>query len=175
MISSYIKIAWRSLHKHKGYSLINIIGLTVSLTVSFLIIFWIWDETNIDKFHNDHNQIFRVLCNIKGGDSGILTRSAVPYPLVEYLENNFPEIDQIAAYDPTNKKNISVENNLYLEDGLYANSNFFEVFSFPLRISHPDQIFSEPNAVAISADLAKKIVWHELGKPRYQSNHNHQW
>ena len=157
MIRNYLKTAFRSLRRNKGYSLINILGLTVSLTASFLIIFWIRDELNIDKFHDQHNQIFRVLCNIKGGDSGILTRSTVPYPMIDHLESNFPEVDQVAAYDPTNKKNFSIDEKLYLEDGIYANANFFEVFSFPLLTGRSDQIFNDPNAVVISEELAKKL------------------
>ena len=57
MIKNYFTIAWRNLKKHKIYSLINVGGLAVGMTVAMLIGLWVWDEISFDRYHKNYNQI----------------------------------------------------------------------------------------------------------------------
>ena len=57
MIKNYLKIAWRNLLKNKGFSVTNILGLTIGITCTILIFLWVQDETAYDKFHNNYNNI----------------------------------------------------------------------------------------------------------------------
>jgi len=74
MIKNYFKTAWRNLAKNKGYSLINIGGLAVGMTVAMLIGLWIYDELSFDKYHRNYDRIAQVMQhNIYNGEIGTQT------------------------------------------------------------------------------------------------------
>ncbi|MCB0621387.1 MAG: ABC transporter permease, partial [Saprospiraceae bacterium] len=103
MLTNYLKMALRNLLRQRGYSLINILGLSVGLTVSLLILLWVQDELKIDRFHAGGDRLYRILANLPG-ETGVSTWETTPYPLLDYLPENYPEIEDIGAYDPTNQK-----------------------------------------------------------------------
>ena len=157
MFQNYLKISFRNLLREKGYSLINIAGLAVGLTISLLILLWVQDEIKMDGFHQDGDRIYRVLSNVNTGGGGIQTWQNAPYPLIAYAQENYPEVEDIAAYDPTNKKLFEVDNKEFLQDGIFATSNFFQILSFPLIEGHSRAIFKTSKAVVISENLAAKL------------------
>jgi len=74
MIKNYFKTAWRNLVKNKGYSLINIGGLAVGMTVAMLIGLWIYDELSFDKYHKNYDRIAQVVQhNMYNGEIGTQT------------------------------------------------------------------------------------------------------
>ena len=156
MLNNYIKIAFRKIFRHKGYTLINILGLSVGLTVSLLILLWIQDEMKMDRFHLDGNRIYRVLANLE--DNGIIdTWQSTPYPLIKTLTSDYPEIEDAGAYDNTNKKQFKVDGREALADGIYADNGFFRILSFPFIKGKQSEIFNGPNQVVISESLAAKL------------------
>src|SRR4029079_10750579 len=87
MIKSYFRIAWRNLMKNKVFSLINITGLTIGITVCLLIFLFILNEFSVDRFHKNGNEIYRVM---RGYDK---SKPSVPYlsgPYGPALLNDFP-------------------------------------------------------------------------------------
>ena len=157
MFKNHLTIAIRSLFRQKGYSAINILGLSVGLTVSLLIVLWVQDEMKMDQFHADGNRIHRVVCHLHPGDADILTWKNTPYPLVEHLPENYPEIEDIGAYDPTNKKQFKVDGREFLADGIFATPGFFRVLTFPFAEGKRRAIFKEKKAVVISEKLAANL------------------
>ena len=154
MFQNNLKIAWRNLIRQQSYSTINIAGLAIGLTVSLLILLWVQDEMKMDQYHTDGERIFRMMSFMQKGDAGIVTWENSPYPLVEYLPENYPEIEDIAAYDPTNKKQFKVDGREFLADGIFATPGFFRVMTFPFAEGKRREIFNEPNTVVISEKLA---------------------
>ena len=63
MIKNYFKIAWRNLFKNKGFSITNILGLTIGITCTILICLWVQDELGHDKFHHNYNSIYQVIAH----------------------------------------------------------------------------------------------------------------
>ncbi|MCB0643648.1 MAG: ABC transporter permease, partial [Phaeodactylibacter sp.] len=157
MLTNYIKIALRSIQRQKGYAVINILGLAVGLTVSLLIFLWIQDERGIDQFHKDGDRIFRILTNIDTGNGGMMTWETAPYPLIDHLRENYPEVEDVAAYDRTNKMQFELGEQVFLEDGIYATAGFFRILNFPLVEGVPSSVFEQPKAVVISDRLAEKF------------------
>ena len=87
MIKNYLKVAWRNLVKNKVFSLINILGLTIGITVCMMIFLFIMNEFSVDKFHEKGKNIYRVM---RGYD---VTKERVPYlsgPYATALLNDFP-------------------------------------------------------------------------------------
>lgn len=157
MFKNYIKIAFRNLLRQKGYSAINILGLTVSLTVCILIFIWVQDELKMDQFHKDGDRIYRVLSNVRTGDNGIRTWENAPYPLIEYMQENYPEVETIGAIDPTNRMQFELGGKTFLEDGIYATNEVFDVLTIPLVEGIKTKIFEEPGSILISEKLAEKL------------------
>ena len=60
MFKNYLKVAFRNLRKHKGYSIINIAGLAAGMAVSILILLWVQDEVSYDRFNANAGEIYRV-------------------------------------------------------------------------------------------------------------------
>ena len=60
MFGNYFRIAWRNLIRNKAFSVINILGLTVCLACSVLILLWVQDERSVDNFHEQGKQLFLV-------------------------------------------------------------------------------------------------------------------
>lgn len=162
MLSNYLKVAFRSLSRQATYSIINVIGLSVGISISLLILLWSQHELQIDHFHKDIDRIHSLVSNVDNGESGIMTWGTTPFPLINYIAQNFPEVEKVGGYDPTNKKKITIDDKSFLEDGLYATSSFFEVLSFPFLEGNAD--FSSLQAIAISERLANKLFEEDWKK-----------
>src|SRR4051812_45097450 len=90
MIKNYIKIALRSLLKNKGFTAINVLGLSFGLAACLLIVFYVVDELNYDKFNTKAERIYRVNSDIKYGGNAS-SYAITPPPLAAALAN-FPEV-----------------------------------------------------------------------------------
>ncbi|MFM8911396.1 MAG: hypothetical protein ACKOE6_00570, partial [Flammeovirgaceae bacterium] len=91
MLSNYFKIAFRSLFKSKTYSFINILGLSVGISVSLIIFLYVLHEYSYDKFHTNANNIYRLLCKINYGRQEIQT-TAMSVPFGPILKDNNPDV-----------------------------------------------------------------------------------
>ena len=95
MIKNYMRIAFRNLFKHRGFSLINIIGLSVGLTCCILILLFIKDELSYDKFNTNADRICRVTLKGRIGDADFnMIQSCAP--LAFTFKNDFPEVENAA-------------------------------------------------------------------------------
>jgi putative ABC transport system permease protein len=157
MIYNYLKIAFRNLRRHWGYTTINVLGLSVGLVVSFLIALWVRNEWSINKFFNDSERIYLLYANIDIQEGGVQTWNTTPYPLIAYTQENYSEVEVVGAYDPTNKKQLVYQQNQFLEDGIYATPGFFEVLEFPFILGDAASPFVGQESVAISERLAVKV------------------
>ena len=91
MLKNYFKVAIRNLLRHKAYSLINILGLSIGLTCCLLLFIYVQDELSYDKFHTKSERIYRLKYEINGFN---LARS--PLPIAPNLVSFFPEVEKAA-------------------------------------------------------------------------------
>lgn len=149
MLQNYIKVAFRNLIKHKSYSIINISGLGIGLACVFMIFLFIKVETSYDKFHENGSDIYR-LQHVYG----YINAQAAPT-----YERDYTEVINSTRINfwKTNKR-ISLSNEeIYYEDVLLADSNFFSFFSFPLIRGDKKSCLNDKNSIAISQSYAKKF------------------
>ena len=95
MIKNYFKTAFRSLLKNKGFTAINVFGLTLGIATCLLIVFYVLDELSYDRFNEKADRIYRVNNDIKFGGSESFFATA-PGPAAMALKADFPEIAQAA-------------------------------------------------------------------------------
>lgn len=157
MLRNYLTIAFRNFWKYKGFTAINVIGLTLGIACSVLILLWVQDELTIDRFHQQSDRIHRVMFNMKYPDGTISTWWNAPYPLVEVLEQNYPDVAYAALVSWSRSQLFSINDRHYQESGIFASPDFFKIFTFPLLQGDPEKLLDDINAVTISETLAAKL------------------
>lgn len=158
MIRNYIKIAFRNLTKNKGYTIINILGLAFGLTCTLFISIFVYNEISFDKFHKNSELIYRV--SVKGAMAGNdLNMAVTSTPMAEALVNEFPEITKVTRILQTEGRLVEYGDKQFNEtakDFFFADSTFFEVFSFPFINGDPKTSLDNPYSIVLTETTAKK-------------------
>lgn len=165
MIGNYFKTAIRYLLRNKGYSLINIAGLSLGLACSMLIMLYVKDEASYDRFHKNAGRIFRIDRKINRPDGSIARSGYSGYPQGPAFKQKIPEIRSFLRLQQT-QMDIKKGNDIQSQPVTLVDSNFFSEFSFPLLKGNARTVLSSPNSVVITEDMAKKQFGHSdvLGK-----------
>jgi putative ABC transport system permease protein len=160
MFRNYFKIAVRNLLRHKGFSFINISGLAVGMASAVLIILWILSEVRYDDFHQKKDRIYQVWN--KATFSGKLQCwNTTPKVLAKYVQQDVPEIEQATRAEwPSNYLLTYLEKRLKSQ-GNIVDSNFLQVFSFPLLQGNPKTVLMDMHAMVVTESLAKKLFGNE--------------
>ena len=146
MFKNYVKIAIRNLMQQKVFSSINIIGLAIGLTCGILLSLWIFDEISYDKFHENGDNIYRILENQSYSTQNMQV-AVTPVPLAESIKNDFPEIVYATRLYQGSAPVIKVGDKEFTENiGAFADEDFFEMFSFPV-IKGSSTPLSEINSI----------------------------
>jgi len=166
MFKNYLKIAWRNLLRQRLFSLINISGLAVGLSVCMLIMIYVAHEHSYDRFHKNADRIVKPYGQIKmnGNTFGIDQMSYVSGPIIkqslpvvaDYMRVTHYFTSSTLVSNPSQPEQKFVENKL-----LFADAGFFNFFSFKLLSGQPAQVLSKPFSVVISKDMAKKYFGDE--------------
>ena len=129
MIKNFLLIALRNFKKDTWYSLLNILGLTIGITFSLFLIFYIKDELSYDRFNKNADRIFRINSYIHEKDKNT-DWALSQLPLGPTLKKDYPEVEEMVRFvsrERTLFKNG--ENNFYETKIYYADSTIFKVFT----------------------------------------------
>jgi len=157
MYKNYLKTALRSLKRHKVFSFINIIGLSVGLACCILILQYIKHEFSFDKFHENSGYIYRILQHQKGNIyQGTDIFNTTPAILAPSAREDFPhdaKLTRVKNYE----RQVRFDNKQFYEKRfLYAEQEFLDIFSFPVVKGNPKTALKEPNTVMITREMAQK-------------------
>jgi putative ABC transport system permease protein len=177
MFKNYFKIAWRNLVKNKTLSIINIVGLSVSIAFCLVLFFYIRYEQSYDSFHAKKDHLFRLEMSntfpssdtAKKSIFSFLTKNddvqnqlMFPVIVAANMQNAFPEIKSITRFKDNGDQLVKINNQTYKEKHvLLADSNFFSNFSFHLLKGNPKTVLNSNNNIVISASLAKKYFGNQ--------------
>ena len=133
MLQNFFKTTLRNILAHKGFSLINILGLTLGLTACLLIGLFVRDEKHYDRFVPGAESIFRVYQQAETDADEII--ATVPPAFATALQQNFPGVEQALRVLPVNSKELFEvdQRKFYETGGFVTDSNFFELFPLPLQ------------------------------------------
>jgi len=156
MIQHYFKIAIRNLWKNKVFSAINITGLTIGLTCCLLMAFYIQYELNYDGFQAKGDRITRVIMEYSFGGS-VSKGNYTSTKVAPSFKKNFPEVEDAVRMSGGRSTVVKYEEKLFVETQfLFADSTFFNIFSFTLLRGNPKEALSGPNKVILGSTAAKK-------------------
>ncbi|MDB5128771.1 ABC transporter permease [Mucilaginibacter sp.] len=156
MLKNFLKTAFRSLLKNKGFTFINVLGLALGLTTCLLIVFYVVDELSYDRFNTKFDRIYRVNTNLKYGGTTTSFAIAAP-PVANALAKEFPEVESSArlsaAINIRFKKNDEI---IEEKTVFYCDPTIFNIFSLPLMEGDLKTALAEPNSIVISKSAALK-------------------
>jgi len=166
MYKNYIKVARRNLLKHRSYTLLNILGLSVGLACFMFIWMYVVNEMSYDKSFKNSKQIYRVF--VKGKMAGSLLNQAVTAaPLAQTLRKEAPGVVTATRMARFGDWLVRYKDKKYNESGvLFADSCFFDVFDFKFISGDPQTALDRPNTVVLSEATAKRYFGNEnpIGK-----------
>ena len=168
MLTNYLKIALRNLRKNKLFSAINIIGLSLGLTCCILIFLFIQQEISFDRFHVHADNIYRITSDMDG-PSGKSSLAVTPAPWAPLMKKDLPEIKDYVRVLKDDKSSVGLpEETQFYEPALYyADSSFFNIFSFALDRGNSRQALLQPNSVVLTRSAAQKYFGKAdpIGRP----------
>jgi putative ABC transport system permease protein len=167
MFRNYLIASWRGIKRYKGFSFINITGLAVGLVCFILIGFYVRHETSFDNFHEGGNRIYRVACQFPGNPyMGSDCYAVGPAPLAAALMEEVPEVELATKFGFPRNSFLGRGDDGFFVRVFYADSYFFNVFSFKLLAGDKIAALAEPNCAVISRNVAEKYFKGEnpLGK-----------
>jgi putative ABC transport system permease protein len=166
LLSTYFTLACRNFSKHKVFSFINVLGLAVAVTAFFFIIQYVAFETSFDRYHANHDRIYRVALE-QYENNTLKNASAKSYPgIYRFLNESIPEVETATRFikTPANTGFLFGRNNkIFNESGgfINADTNFFKVFPTILVRGNVHTALKNPNSIVISESVAKKIFGEE--------------
>jgi putative ABC transport system permease protein len=156
MIKNYLKIAWRNLLRNKFFSAINILGLALGLACSLLILLWVQNELSTDAFHKNSPRLYTVY-EKQYYDHKIVGQYNTPGVLPAEMKKQIPEIEYATGYGFNNKNTFKVGDKILKIEGSSADSDYFQMFSYPLIQGNVKTALNTPSSLAISRKTAEEF------------------
>src|SRR4051812_3692645 len=158
MIKNYLKIAWRSLKKNKLTSFINVFGLTLSISICLLIVLFIYEEVNYDKFEVDNERIYRAEQIVVQGDGVKKEWAASPALFKTAFLDRYEEVESSTRLMPSPYAFIKIGDKLFKEENSFlVDSTFFNVMGLSLLKGEVAKALAEPTSIVISEKMAMKF------------------
>lgn len=157
MINNYIIIAVRNLIRQKAYTIINVSGLAIGFAAFILIVLHVAHEFSFDRFHKNAENIYRVCIN--GRISGDVFNVAVCAPPTgEAMVRDMPGVmKSVRIHRESQSVLFATGEDKFYEDGMiFADSTFFDVFSFEMIEGNPETALDEPFNLVLTEEIAKK-------------------
>jgi len=144
-----IKQSFKNMRSSKSYLIINIGGLSIAFAVFILIMLFVVNEFNFDKFNTNGNRVYRI---------EVGKQNQVPMSISRISKEVFPEVENSVMIKSTSNHWVSYERNFFeIKDFCFAENSFFEIFSVPFVIGDPKTALNEPFTIVLAESLAKKI------------------
>ncbi len=167
MLGSYIKTSGRNIVRNKLFSAINIVGLSVSMSVGLLMIGTLMDTYSYDKFHKNHARIFRVISQYSYlGNKDDDFNATTSLRAAKVIKETFPVVEEVAILHRGFDGDFQVGDKTIPLHGYWSNESLFKIFSFDLLQGNPASALKEPFSVVLTEKSAKKLFGdaNSLGK-----------
>lgn len=155
MLRNHLLLAWRNLVKRTGFSLINILGLSVGVAACILLFLYVRFETSFDAYNKDGDHIVRITTTLKTPESDVVLATS-PVILANTLEREYPDIEAATFLTQENEV-IRSSNTLFKEPRFYeSNQHIFSVFTFAFVEGSPVGALTEPHSIVLTQSMARK-------------------
>jgi len=166
MLFNQIKLAIRNITKDFGYSLINILGLTIGISSTLFLLIYVFDELSYDTYNEHKDDLYRVISNISETDDAF-TWVVAQIPFAPQVKQDYPEVEDAIRFEGIGKSLFKYEDKqFYDSDVEYVDSTVFEVFSYKMIAGDPKTALNEPNSIVLTESFSQKFFGDEnpMGK-----------
>jgi ABC-type antimicrobial peptide transport system permease subunit len=162
MFRNYFITAWRNLIRTKSYSIINISGLTIGMTVSLLAGLWVFDELYFNKCFKHYERLGQIYHHVDWGDE-IMTLNDVPIPFGTELKNNYPDFESVATTSWPKEHLLAIGENKLSQTGMFVEPSFISMFSVDVVQGSGDAL-KDKRSIFVSRSFAKSLGEDVVGK-----------
>jgi len=156
MFRNYLKIAFRSLRKSKGFTALNIIGLASGLAVCLLIVLYVTDELSYDRYNINADRIYRIDEDLFFNNTQIDAVTTSKY-MGPTLVASYPKIEQMVRFRSPGDQLVRKGNDHVLEHHFtFADSTIFKVFTLPMIAGDPNTALNNPHSIVIDESAARR-------------------
>lgn len=168
MFKNNLKIAWRNLLKNKGFSFINIFGLSMGLGCFIIIAMYVVEELSYDRYNEEADRIYRIHSDIKMGGTE-LSMAVSSDPMGETLKKDYPEVEEfVRFYNSSGAKLIKKDGQFVKEEKVtHVDSTLFDVFTLPAIVGNTKTALDKPNTVVLTRSAAERHfgnVYNAMGQ-----------
>ena len=111
MIKNYLKIAWRNLWKHKLYTLINVFGITLSISCCIILFQFITYHLSFDTYHHDAKRVYRVVHSLTFDDGVPMYDQGAPLALARALKAGDPRVEDVGVLLRMHSIDVAISQN----------------------------------------------------------------
>lgn len=152
MYTSYFKIGWRNLWRSKGYSLINIIGLSTGMSIAILIGLWIYDELSFNKSFRNYDRVGQVMVH-----NGAGTYKTNPIPLADELRSSYQaDFEYVVASTQTQKYILSIAEKKFSETGNFMQPESVDLLTLRMVYGTRNGLH-DPHSILLAESLSFKL------------------
>jgi putative ABC transport system permease protein len=155
MLINYFRVAFRNFWKHRTYSFLNIMGLTIGITACYLIFLYVRFEKNYDSFNTKADRIYRLVTDLKLPADNFKTWGTSA-PMGINIQTDFPQVESAVRLYPDNLLVRHGDIMFQEQHSFYADSTLFGIFDFPFVHGDPHTALREPNSIVLSQTTAHK-------------------
>lgn len=159
MIKSYFKIAWRNLWRHKRMTLINVVGLSIGMAATILIVLWVQNERSFDNYQPSANDLFRIKTKLAISPKENWLWESVPYVLGEHAAKEIPEVENLTRIqsDRDNDLTVYYKGNFIAEkNAAHVDDQWFNMFHYDFIEGSANEFNKNPYSVILTQSAAKK-------------------
>jgi putative ABC transport system permease protein len=155
MLKNYFKTAYRSLLRNKGFSAINILGLSAGMASAILILLWVQSEVSTNRFYSRTDDIYVMYHRFT--EKGVKhANDGTPYVLAPALRQQFPEVEQVTRFSSTTFLVTSGDKHLNVR-GAFVDSAFLSILDLPLMEGNRERATSGDYGIVLTEGLSKKL------------------
>ncbi|MFC1724477.1 ABC transporter permease [candidate division KSB1 bacterium] len=166
MFKNYLKTALRNIKRHKGFSIINILGLAIGMTCTILIFLWVYDEISTDKFHKNDNCLYQITSRVLISGEW-QTWPGAPPAIGPAIKEEYPEIVNTARLNNiANNVLVTYKEKRFIEPIQAGDISLLEMFTFPLVKGSIETVKNDRYSIFITEKIAEKYFGDEnpIGK-----------
>ncbi|MCX6333165.1 MAG: ABC transporter permease [Bacteroidia bacterium] len=157
MLKSYLKSALRFIKHNKVFAGINLLGLSIALAASFIMLLFVINELSYNRCHKNSKRVYRVLnyyVDFKNKQSG------TPYVLATALKDEFPQVEKAVKtrYMRGFSLKLKDQSVISVNDAIATDSDIFDIFTLPLISGSSENLLDDLNSIVLSRSLAEKVL-----------------
>jgi len=157
MFNNLLRVALRNFFRDKWYSLLNILGLTIGITFSVFLIFYVKDELSYDKYNEKGDRICRINAYVKEPEKDTMKWAITPFPMAQALSKDYPEVEEAVRLWNNGKTMLKNGSQRFYDEKIYyADSNVFRVFTHKFIEGNAQTALVAPNSLVLTQSLAIK-------------------